>query len=94
MQLATHVTLPVIVAGCLGASAAIIANLISFVMVGKVNERSAENEKISYLSWGSEVRMRFKQLYPGDKLVLLRDSCMVLMIFCFIALMRFWVFGL
>jgi argonaute-like protein implicated in RNA metabolism and viral defense len=94
MQLATHITLPVIVAGCLGASAAIIANLTCFVMVGKVNERSAENEKISYLSWGSEVRTRFKQLYPEDKLVLLRDSCMVLMILCFIALIRFWVFGL
>jgi hypothetical protein len=93
MRLTTQITLPVIVAGCLGASAAIIANLISIVMIGKVNERSPANEKISYLSWGSEVRTRFKQLYPGDRLVLLRDSCMVLMILCFIALIRFWVFG-
>ncbi len=93
MQLTTQISLPVIVAGCLGASAAIIANLISFVMIGKVNERLPANERVSYLLWGSEVRTRFKQLYPGDKLVLLRDSCVVLMVLSFIALIPFWVFS-
>ena len=93
MRLTSQISLPVIVAVCLLASAAFMANLISVVMIGKVNERVPANEKISYLIWGSEVRKRFKQLYPGDKLALLLDSCVVLMILSFMAVIRFWVFG-
>jgi hypothetical protein len=92
MQVITQISLPVIFAGCLFASAAVLANMISFMMIGKINERSPENERISYFRWGTEVRMRFKQLYPGSRLVLLLDSCVVMMILCSIFLIRFWVF--
>ena len=83
----------VIVAGCLGASSAVLANMISLMMIGKINERLPENERISYFWWGTEVRKRFKQLYPGNRLVLLLDSCVVMMILSFILLIRFWVFS-
>jgi len=84
MQLTVPVSLRVVVAGCLFASFAILANMISFVMIGKINERVPESERISYLWWGTEVRTRFKQLYPKSRLVLLLDSCVVLMVLCFL----------
>jgi hypothetical protein len=93
MQLAIHISWSVIFAGCLGASAAVLANMISFMMIGKINERLPESERISYFWWGTEVRKRFKQLYPGNRLVFLLDSCVVMMILCFLFLIRFWVFS-
>ena len=86
-------TPPVIIAACLMASSAILANMLSFIMIGKINERMPEHERISYLWWGTAVRKRFKQLYPKNSLVLLLDSCVVLMVLCFVILIRYWVFG-
>jgi hypothetical protein len=93
MQLTIHISWSVIFAGCIGASAAVLANMISFMMIGKINERLPESERISYFWWGTEVRKRFKQLYPGNRLVFLLDSCVVMMILCFLFLIRFWVFS-
>lgn len=93
MQLMLHISWPIVVAACLGTTAIVLANMISFVMIGKINLRVPENERISYLWWGTEVRKRFKQLYPGNKLILLLDSCFVMMVLCFILLIRFWVFS-
>ena len=67
--------------------------MISFIMIGKINERLPESERISYLCWGAEVRTRFKQFYPGNRLVFLLGCCVVMMILCFIFLIRFWVFS-
>lgn len=93
MQLMTQLSVPVTVAVCFGATAAVLANMISFIMIGKINTLLPERERISYLWWDTEVRKRFKQLYPEDKLVFVLDSCLVMMILCFIFLVRFWVFG-
>jgi hypothetical protein len=93
MQLITQISLPVLLAGCIGGSAAAFANMIYFMIIGKINERSPENERISYFWWGTEVRMKFKQMYPGSRLVLLLDSCVVIMILCFIVVIRIWVFS-
>ena len=93
MQLMTQISLPVIVAVCLIATAAVVANMISFVMVGKLNIRLPDSERITYLWWGTGVRKQFKQLHPGNKLIYLLDSCLVIMILCFIFLIKFWVFG-
>ena len=88
-----HVSLPLIFAVCIGTSAAFLANLISLAMIGKINERSPEVSRISYLWWGTEVRKRFKQLYPRDRLILLLDSCVATVVVCFVLVVRFWVFG-
>lgn len=88
-----QMSFPVIFAACLAGSVAIIANMISFMMIGKINEGLPEGERVSYFWWGTQARTRFKQLYPGSKLVLLLDFCIVMMIICFIFLVRFWVFG-
>jgi hypothetical protein len=93
MQLITQISLPVIIAVCFMATAAVLANMISFIMIGKINTLLPESERVSYLWWGTGVRKQFKQLYPGNKLVFLLDSCLVMMILCFIVLVRFWVYG-
>ena len=38
------------------------------------------------------MRKRFKQLYPENRLTYLLDSCVVLMVLCFVLLIRLWVF--
>ncbi len=93
MQLTTLIPLSVIIAGCLMGSFAVLGNMLYFMMIGKINERVPENERVSYFWWGAEVRKRYKQLYPSTKLVLLADICLILMVPCFIFLVRFWVFG-
>jgi hypothetical protein len=93
MQLTTIIPLRVIVIALLGGSFAIFANMLSFIMIGKINERVPENERISYFWWGTEVRKKYKQLYPASKLTLLRDLLLILMVLCFLLLIRFWVFG-
>jgi hypothetical protein len=93
MQLTTLVPLRVIVIALLFGSFAILANMVSFIMIGKINERVPENERISYFWWSTEVRKRYKQFYPASKLALLADLCLVLMVLFFLLLVRFWVFG-
>jgi len=95
MQGAIQISWPEVIAGCVFASSAVFANWISFGMIRKINERVPENERISYLylGLGAGVRKRFKQLYPGNKLVLLLDCWVALMILCFVLGIKFWVFG-
>ena len=92
MKLAVHTSWALICAVCIGTSAAILANLISFIMIGRINQRVPERDRISHFWWGTEVRKRFKELYPRNKLVLLLDSCLAMMIICFVLMIRFWVF--
>lgn len=81
-----------IVVALIGGFFAVSANIISFAMIGKINERVPERERISVFWWGTEVRRRFKELYPESRLTLLLDSCMILMAICFLVLLRVWVF--
>ena len=74
-------------------SFAVLGNMLYFMMIGKINERVPENERISYFWWGTKVRKRYKEFYPESKLALLADLCLVLMILSFLLLVRFWVFG-
>jgi hypothetical protein len=93
MQLTTLIPLHVIITGCLMGSFAVLGNMLYFMMIGKINERVPEKERISYFWWGTEVRKRYKQLYPASRFVLLADLCVILMVPCFLFLIRFWVFG-
>ena len=70
---------PVITAVCVGATAAVFANMISLVMIGKINERLPQSRRISHLGWGTEVRKRFKQVYPENRLVFWLDSWFVML---------------
>lgn len=93
MQLMSLFTVRAIVVALMGGSFAIFANMISFAMIGKINERVPETERISYFWWGTEVRKRFKELYPESRLTLLLDLCVILMAVCCLVLLRVWVFN-
>ena len=92
MPVITEISWPVIIAGCLFASAAVMANMIYYVMIGKINERLPEGKRISYYWGGTEVRTKFKELYPGNKLTFFLDSCVVLMALSGVLIVRLWVF--
>jgi hypothetical protein len=77
-----------LIAAALGASFAIFANLLSYVLVGRINERVPQNERVSYLWWDARIRNKHQELYPESKLVFLLNICAVLMVICF--LFVFW----
>lgn len=91
MPITFSLSLPAIVALGVGTTAAILVNTISYVMIGKINERLPKEERMSYLGMGTNVRKKFKQLYPGDKLAWLYDFCLAITILSFFAVIRFWV---
>ena len=93
MQLIPPLTARAIILGLVFGSFAILANMISFIMIGKINERVPESERVSYFWWGTEVRKTFKRLYPESKLTLLLNLCVILMVVCFPMLLWIWVFN-
>ncbi len=93
MQLTLPFTVRDIVIALIGGSFAIFSNMLSFIIIGKINERVPESERISYFWWGTEIRKKYKQLYPEGKLVFLLNLCVILMVLCFPFLIWFWVFG-
>ncbi len=93
MQILNEMSPPVLIAALLLGLTALSANLISYVMIWKINKRVPQNEQISYWWWGSEVQRKFKQHYPSHKLTHLLRGCIVIMVLCFLFLIRFWVFG-
>ena len=77
---------------CLGGSFAILSNLIYFVMIGKINERVPPDQRVSYIWWGSEVKRKYSQLYPDDKLAVMLNVCLTLTVICFPLLL--WSMGI
>jgi hypothetical protein len=78
-----HVSIPTLVAIAIGAGLAISGNLLAYVMIGQINQRSAENERLSYWGWDLRIRKKHRQLYPESRLVYLFDLCVILMVACF-----------
>lgn len=93
MQLTIMPSMPAIICACFGGTFAVLANTLCFVMIGKINERVPDSERLSYLWWGTEVRKKFRQICPGNRLVLMLDCCVVLMVLSFLCLLRVWVFS-
>jgi hypothetical protein len=89
----TFTPLNVIVIVLLGGFFAIAANMLSFVMIGKINERVPEAERISYFWWSTGVKKRYKELFPSSKIPLLVNVCVVTLLVLFALTVRLWVFG-
>ena len=79
--------------GCILGFSAVVGNIVYLNMIDKINSELPEEQRVSYFSGGTEVRKRFKQLYPGNKLILMLDCCLCMTVVGFIFLVRFWVFG-
>lgn len=89
----TFIPLDIIVVALFFGAFAIAANILSFVMVAKVNERVPEAERISYLRWDTEIQKRYKEFYPTSKLPILVNICVVIMLVGSAFVVRYWVFG-
>ena len=87
MQHAPQFPLAAIICGCLGGIGALVANLVSIAMIERINGRVPLRDRISCFWWGTEVRRKFKQLYPGNRLVVLLDACIVLVVLSFITIL-------
>ena len=59
-----------IIFGLLQGSFAIALNTLYLVMIGKINQRVRENQRISFVLWGSGVKKQLRQLYPDRKLLI------------------------
>jgi hypothetical protein len=92
MQLSLPISAGAVAIALLGGSFGALSTIISFIMIGKINEGVSETERISYFRWGTEVRKKFKRLHPESRLTFLLDLCVILMLVCFPALLWMWVF--
>ena len=71
----------------IGASAAIVANMLTLIMVGQVNRKLSQSEQISYVSWDIAKVFRYHRgFYPRSKMVYLTAICGVVMLASFVAL--------
>jgi len=93
MQLITHISWSAVIAGSLATTFAVIANMISFAMIGKINTKLPASEQFSYLWWGTNVRKKYKELYPKDTLVFWLDFCAVMQFLSFLFVVKAWVFS-
>jgi hypothetical protein len=83
MQLIMPFTSRTLIVIAIGGSLAIMANMLAYVIIGQINERLPEGERISYLRWGLGIRKKHRDLYPDSKLVYLFDLCCILAVICF-----------
>ena len=74
-----------ILLGGLLATFAICANTLALVIVGKVNEKLPESQRVSYIWWNAAILKRYRSLYPGGKLASLHKVCVIGMGVCFAA---------
>ena len=68
-----------------GASAALLANMLALMIVGQINQALPQNQHTSYLWYDLRIRKRHRQLYPNSKLVFLLDMCIFAMFMSFLA---------
>jgi hypothetical protein len=80
-------TVRILVAVGIGASFAIMGNMLAYVIVGRINERVPESERVSYLKWDLRIRKKHREIYPDSKLVSLFDLCCILMVLSFLFVM-------
>ncbi len=73
-------------AGLVLGSIAILLNMLTLVIIGKINESLPERERISYLNWTSKVYKQYRRIYPRGKLVLMVRIGMVAMLACFLVI--------
>lgn len=72
--------LPTLIAIAVCGLSGFAANMFYFEMIDKINERVSEKEQISWIWWGTEVRGKYRRLYPEGRLTRYADGCTVLMV--------------
>jgi uncharacterized membrane protein len=76
-----------------GGTCAIMANMITLIMIGQVNRMLSESDQVSYILWGISKVLRYhRRFYPRSYLRLLLAGLTVLMGISFVAVV--WALGL
>jgi hypothetical protein len=76
-----------------GASSAVIANMLTLIMIGQVNRNLPETEQISYVLWNvRKVFRHHKRYFPGSWLPYACVVSVLVMFACFVGLV--WRLGL
>jgi len=73
-----------LIAMAIGASAALLANMLALIIVGQINQVLPEKERTSYLWHDLRIRGRHRRLYPNSKLVNFLDICIFSMFVSFV----------
>jgi hypothetical protein len=60
-----------IIIGAVLGSLAILLNMLALVIIGKINEKVPEHERMGYLWWGTGILKRYRAIYPNGRLALL-----------------------
>jgi hypothetical protein len=81
-----------IVASIIGGISGLAASLAGLEMAGKVNKKVPESERVSEILWDPAVRKKFKDLYPGERLVWWYDQLFLIGPLVFLVLLEVWVF--
>ena len=80
----TSATLTSVVAALMGGGFLAAANMLGIMMVGRVNERSPEGKRASYLWWTVDIRRRYKELYADGTLVFWQNVCFACAVVSFV----------
>jgi len=72
-----------IIIALLGGSFAILANMLALVMVGQINVKVPDNERIHFAGWGLGIGKKHRKFYPQSKLGDLFFLCVVGLFICF-----------
>jgi hypothetical protein len=85
------VSIPTLIVLVIGGGLAFTGNMVAYVIIGQINQKLSENERLGYWGWDLTIRKKHKQLYPASKLVYLFDVCGIAMVACFPILL--WTMG-
>jgi len=72
--------------GLVAGGFAITANMLALIMIGKINEKVEPDQRISYFFWGSGIKKRFRELYPGSWLLAALRGCELGLVLSFVVI--------
>ena len=77
----------------IGASAALLANMLGLIIVGQLNQKLPIDRPISYFWYDLRIRKQHHQLYPNSKLILLLNLCIIVIIVSVVLFILFMKLG-
>ena len=78
-----------VVIALIGGGFALAANLVYFTMIGQINQKVPDRQKVDLISWGPEVKKKHRALYPDSKLVSVVNALTWLVVVSFLVLIWF-----
>ncbi|MGA2482656.1 MAG: hypothetical protein ABSF92_06025 [Candidatus Acidiferrales bacterium] len=66
-----------------------ILNMLALVMIGKINQKLPEDQRVGYFGWSSRIKKQYRALYPESRWLLAVRTCEILMFASFALLV--WI---